>query len=344
MPNRSTAGGLTLPFQGVDLSMRQTFRVALLGACLVACGASETKMAPPVAEPKGACDRPTVPRQRWRSTHLGTLLSGERSAEHSADDVIVTAGSPATLRGRFTYTALHKDLEREAVTTFLAERTGCKTNELGTSFTNDDGKTEVVTPPMAVGQYPYFMIVPGDGSSTDGMVWAITPGTKAVLFDIDGTLTTGDSELFEDLLGGSANMFADANRVVQRWADAGYLIVYATGRPNFLRNHTRHWLQKHEFPPGALFTVDSLRQALPTASGVGIFKTNLISRLIATGLVFERAYGNAATDACAYMRSGIEPSRVYMTNNQVRNCDGKSTLPLASYTAHLATLVVPPLR
>ncbi len=300
-------------------------------------------MPPPVAEPKGECDRPTVPRQAWRSTHLGTLLSGERSAEHSADDVVVAVGSPATLRGRFTYTALHKDLEREAVTTLLAERTGCTTN-VGTSLTDNDGKTEVVTQPLAVGQYPYFMIVPGDGSSADGMVWAIAPGTKAVLFDVDGTLTTGDSELFEDLLGGQANMFADANRVVQRWADAGYLIIYATGRPNFLRNHTRQWLQQHQFPPGALFTVDSLRQALPTASGVGTFKTNLISKLIATGVVFERAYGNAATDACAYMRSGIEPSRVYMTNNKVRTCDGKSTLPLASYSAHLASLVVPPLR
>lgn len=324
--------------------MRQTFCVALLGACLGACGASEPKMVPPVAEPKGECDRPTLPRQAWRSTHLGTLLSGERSAEHSADDVVVAVGSPATLRGRFTYTALHKDLEREAVTTLMAERTGCTTNVVGTSLTDNDGKTEVVTQPLAVGQYPYFMIVPGDGSSADGMVWAIAPGTKAVLFDVDGTLTTGDSELFEDLLGGQANMFADANRVVQRWADAGYLIIYATGRPNFLRNHTRQWLQQHQFPPGALFTVDSLRQALPTASGVGTFKTNLISKLIATGVVFERAYGNAATDACAYMRSGIEPSRVYMTNNKVRTCDGKSTLPLASYSAHLASLVVPPLR
>ncbi len=320
--------------------------LALVGwGTLVGCGASETKLTAAGAEARtddAPCQRPTIPRQAWRHTHLGTLLSGVDSAEHAADDVIIPAGTAATVAGRFTYTALRKDLEREEIVTMLAGRAGCTTMRLASSLTDDDGRAVATTPPLPAGQYPYFMLVPGDGSSADGMIWAIEPGTKAVLFDIDGTLTTGDSELFEDLLGGSADMFPDANTVVQRWANAGYLIIYATGRPNFLRNHTRQWLSRNNFAPGALFTVDRLRDARPSASGVGAFKTALLARLIAAGVQIERAYGNASTDACAYLRNGIDPSHVFMTGNQPRSCDGKSTQALPSYTAHLANLVVPP--
>ena len=309
------------------------------------CGVSETKGSPGVTEPRtddAPCQRPTVPRQAWRHTHLGTLLSGVDSAEHAADDVIIPAGTAATVAGRFTYTALHKDLEREEIVTMLADRAGCAITRLAASLTNGEGRTEATTPPLPAGQYPYFMLVPGDGSSADGMIWAINPGTKAVIFDIDGTLTTSDSELFEDLLGGNADMFPNANAVVQRWADAGYLIIYATGRPNFLRNHTRRWLNRYKFAPGALFTVDRLRETRPTASGVGTFKEALIARLQAAGVKIERAYGNAGTDACAYLRNGIDPSQVFMTGNQARSCDGKTTQAMTSYTAHLANLIIPP--
>nr|MBA2320394.1 hypothetical protein [Deltaproteobacteria bacterium] len=56
--------------------------------------------------------------------------------------------------------------------------------------------------------------------------------TSAVLFDIDGTLTTGDGELIEDLLGdGAPHMRPGASAVAQRWANLGYLVVYITGRP-----------------------------------------------------------------------------------------------------------------
>ena len=318
--------------------------LTLLGGS-TGCGASETTVAPGAAEPRtddAPCQRPTIPRQAWRHTHLGTLLSGVDSAEHAADDVVIPAGTAATVAGRFTYTALHKDLEREEIVTLLAGRAGCATTRLASSLTDSDGRAEATTPPLPAGQYPYFMLVPGDGTSADGMIWAIEPGTKAVLFDIDGTLTTSDGELFEDLLGGNAEMFPDANAVVQRWADAGYLIIYVTGRPNFLRNHTRQWLSRNKFAPGALFTVNRLRDTRPTAGGVGTFKAALINQLRAAGVQIERAYGNAGTDACAYLRNGIDPSRVFMTGNQARSCDSKSTQPMASYTAHLANLVVPP--
>jgi phosphatidate phosphatase PAH1 len=316
-------------------------------ALTLACGSeSKSSITPALPTPVAAtarCERPTVAKQRWRHTGLGTLMSGQESASHTADDVIIAAGTPAVLRGKFAYGTVRKDLEKEIVITAMAQRSGCATTTIGESITDKDGRVEITTPAIAMGMYPYFMMVPGDGSSADGMIWAVPPKTKAVLFDIDGTLTTSDGELFEDLLGGSAEMFPDANVVAKRWADAGYIIVYATGRPNLLRNRTRGWLEKHDFPKGALFTVDGWKQAMPTQSGVGAFKESLVQHLLSAGLVFERAYGNASTDACAYMRGGIDPSRVFMTNNLVRTCDGKSTLPLASYTAHLSTLVVPPL-
>jgi hypothetical protein len=42
------------------------------------------------------------------------------------------------------------------------------------------------------------------------------------------------------------------------------------------------------------------------------------------------------------MRGGIAPTDVYMTNNLSRECDGKKTRPLPSYTEHLQGLVIPP--
>ena len=44
-------------------------------------------------------------------------MSGADNAKHIAYDVIVSADSPAMLRGKFTYGHIHKDLERETVDT-----------------------------------------------------------------------------------------------------------------------------------------------------------------------------------------------------------------------------------
>jgi hypothetical protein len=319
-------------------------------ATVLACGSTDPKASVPsghgnlVSAENAAdapCQRPTVAKQSWRHTGLGTLLSGQEHARHIAQDVIVAAGTDFIILGKFSYGKTHKDLEGEDVVPFLGEHTGCNLVAGAAVRTDDDGRISMPYSKKPPGMYPFFLMVPGDGSSAEGNVYSIAPGTKAVLFDIDGTLTVDDGEMFEDLLGGKATAFPDANAVAKRWADAGYLIVYTTGRPHFLRNRTRKWLDTNGFPLGALFTVDKLSESMPTEGGVGTFKKDLLTSLIKQGLVFQRAYGNAATDACAYIRAGIAPADIYMTNNQVRECDGKQTQALPSYTEHLKSLAPP---
>ena len=66
-------------------------------------------------------------------------------------------------------------------------------------------------------------------------------GTKFVVFDIDGTLTTSDDELLMQVTDGTYTpaMMTAANTMVQAWAHKGYTIVYLTARAHIFRAETR---------------------------------------------------------------------------------------------------------
>jgi phosphatidate phosphatase PAH1 len=186
---------------------------------------------------------------------------------------------------------------------------------------------------------PFHLTVLGDGSRLSGHVWAVAPATPAVLFDIDGTLTTGDGELLEDLLGGGApDMRPGASDVAKRWVELGYLVVYMTGRPYPLRDSTLRWLDERGFPRGPVLTPEHGSDAIPTMGHVGAFKRATLLALQEDGLVFEAAYGNAATDVCGYAQAGVPPERTWIT--QPRGpCDGyEAPHRLESYVDHLETL------
>jgi phosphatidate phosphatase PAH1 len=185
-----------------------------------------------------------------------------------------------------------------------------------------------------------WLAVVGDGTLAEAAVWVVPDAQPVVIFDVDGTLTTDDGELFDELAGRSpSEMFPDADKVARHWAERGHLIIYLTGRPYFLRALTRAWLDSHAFPPGPLMTTDRVRQAIPGEAGVGAYKTELLRRLLATGISVVRAYGNAATDVCAYARVGLAPDRTFIVGPDARRCDDHPpSMPLNSYTDHLREL------
>lgn len=303
-------------------------------ATLAACGGPGDRA---LVNEAVRCTAPQVARLPFRHTMSGRLGDGH----HAAGDVVIAVGRPYQLRAKFSYGKLLKDLEDEDVTLLVGEGDCGPWETVETRRTDDDGRVTFERPahPSAMTR-PFHLVVPGDGSTLSGRVYAVAPGTAAVLFDIDGTLTTGDSELMEDLLGDDApKMRAGAPAVAQRWADLGYLVVYITGRPYPLRASTLRWLTDRGFPAGPVFTVDHTSQAIPTRSHVGEFKRGKILALMGEGLQFEAAYGNAATDVCGYAEAGIKPSRTFITEVSQPACPGHDPPnPLPSYVDHLPTL------
>lgn len=308
-------------------------RFAAVLLLLAACGGSDGAA---LVRGVPTCDPPQVSRTELRHT-----LSGHGSPRHVANDVIVGVGQPAKVRAKFSYGKIWKDLDDEDVVLVTGEGACGPWIQQELRRTDDDGWAEFAVPALLEpGIRTFHAIVAGDGSRASGRIWTVAPGTKAVLFDIDGTLTTGDTELLEDLLGDDApNMREGAPEVARHWDAQGHLIVYMTGRVYMLRDSSRRWLEERGFPPGVLFTVEDNLDALPTQARVGAFKRRQVEQMLAAGLIFDAAYGNAATDVCAYAEGGIDPAITWITEIDRGACGSHAPPnPLPSYVDHLETI------
>lgn len=316
---------------------------AALLACLLlaACpGKPPSSAAPegPVA-PKAGFGPPAA-AAGWR--HKGSsLITRLGSARHSAVDAVNNPGMPAAAHGKFAYGTASKDLQDEEVWLLVETESGYEPVESG--LTDSDGRVTLTTPGMFLarpGPHPYRFVVSGDLSEARGVAWVVARGQKVVVFDIDGTLTTGDSELVDDLFGGDIDVRPGAADVVRYWAESGHTVVYLTGRPYMYNASTRAWLEQHGFPAGPMATANSLSQAVPSAGGVGAFKRAWLRALREqTGVDIVAAYGNANTDICAFAQAGIPPSATYIIDNDTPACEGYEPVHLiADYPGHLASL------
>jgi hypothetical protein len=303
---------------------------------------------PPDAAPPCPAE-PEVEAGVWRRPFDSPERAESGDPHHSAREPVVNPGAPFTLDGKFAYGLTSWDLEGERVHAFMRVD-GCW-QAVGVQNTDTDGRVSIrVDLPLPVGAYDFRLIVPGDMSAAIGAVWVVAPDTPSVVFDVDGTLTIGDSELFQEiLLGEHPEMFEAADRAVQRYADQGYQIIYMTGRPYFLNPATRRWLVAEGFPKGPLRTTDSVSQTLPTEEGVQAYKRAYVESLIAdAGLRFAAAYGNAHTDVCGYAQAGIDPGVTWIIGeNGGSACVGfDATHDTIDYPTHLEQVLVdlPPAR
>ncbi|MBT8494263.1 MAG: hypothetical protein KJO07_14505, partial [Deltaproteobacteria bacterium] len=230
------------------------------------------------------------------------------SPHHSAVDLVVLPGRAATLEGKFAYGKLSKDLEHEDVTLYV-ER-GKRWKRVVTARTNDDGRALFKVPSSALrtGANRVALVVHGDKSKAFSTIWVLPRGKRVVVFDIDGTLTTGDREIVANTVKGSAiAMRPDANTLAQYWTKRGLTPIYLTGRPYMYNASTKRWLENKGFPRGPMVTVKFVGQARPSSGGVGKFKRLWLARLVNSGYKVIAAYGNAKTDVCAFAKAGIAP-------------------------------------
>ncbi|MBK6846783.1 MAG: hypothetical protein IPG96_04270 [Proteobacteria bacterium] len=261
-----------------------------------------------------------VPERGWDQLS-SRLVAALGAAQHSMQDVLVTPSSPIALVGKFAYGAVSKDMEHETVRGFLHDCSGWRS--LGDRRTNDDGRV-TFAPDFAlpVGVYDVVLELLGDASLARGRVWVLPVGTRLVVSDIDGTLTTGDEEVFRDvfvelfspLFAGSyvPRAYPSAVELTQALVARKYLLVYLTGRPYWLTGTTRDWLSELGFALGALHTCDSNAEALPTEGGVQAFKLAYLRSLERAGFVVDEAYGNAPTDVGAYLGAGLAAERIWI--------------------------------
>ena len=256
-----------------------------------------------------------APLQDWRHSIATPFTTAAGAANHSAQDPIGDRAEAVSLHGKFAYGAISKDLQDEKVAVWIDDCAGWVA--LGEPVTDSDGRITVAVPPAVVttpGVYEVRFQVLGDRSQTRALVWLLPRGTHLALTDIDGTLTSSDAELFQQILDGSHVPVAYPGAVTLTTAHAarGHVVLYLTGRPYYLTERSRDWLTNLAFAPGPLHLTDSNGEALPTEAGVGDFKKRFLMSLLAAGYLIDVGYGNATTDVYAYLGAGLPADRVWI--------------------------------
>jgi hypothetical protein len=293
-------------------------RVALVAAlALAACGGGGVRVTEPQPAPEGldACigrvfDAPTADGFEHTTSKLAAAAGSPR---HYMQDVIVPPGSAPHVEAKLTYGQASKDLEDELVQVFVDD---CSTwLDAGSARTDDDGRAAFDLPAnLTVGLHEVRVVVSGDGTQASATVWVLPVGTRLVITDIDGTMTSGDSELFEQILYGKhvPEAYPGASALTNAHTERGHVVVYLTGRPYWLLNITRGWLRDLGFATGPLHVADRHDEILPTEAGVGTYKRAWLQGLLQAGYVVDVAYGNASTDLFAYLGAGLPPASVWI--------------------------------
>ncbi|KZN34981.1 MULTISPECIES: phosphatidylinositol transfer protein [Pseudoalteromonas] len=280
--------------------MRLLGYIALIASFSGAANALPT--CPNLAWLEAEFDAPIMPRADYNN-RLNKLITWLPEF-HMLHDRVIAEGTSVEVTAKFDYGAIaHKDLEYETVKFYIRSEQDSQWRFLANAQTNSDGKASVSLPALQAGQYRIFAGVPADGTGTQGYVTVVQPGTQAVLFDIDGTLTESDAEQIGDYTGiDRADQKEGAYSLVRRYLDLGYQPVYLTARVYWYVKGTRSWLHWTGLPQGFLRASSSNETSLFRTAE---YKINEINQLQEQGLDIVRAYGNAKTDAEAFIRAGL---------------------------------------
>lgn len=167
---------------------------------------------------------------------------------------------------------------------------------------------------------------------------------RAVVTDIDETLTTGDVEWILQLTNGTHDpaIRPDANTMITWYVDNGYTIFYVTARGEELslpdgtpaREATRDWLVAHGFPygEGNLFLAEG---NFVTGDEAVEYKAGVIEALVEEGWTVDYAYGNAETDIEAFLQAGISADRIYLVGELAGTMGVEPITDDEAYTQHI---------
>lgn len=301
---------------------RRTVRTLCLLLVGVMCLCSASAAAQPLdLEDHTACAYPEgfpkLPGVEWRHKR-SAIIANLGEPWHFARDAVSVGKSGVTLQAKFSYGDISKDTEDETVRVLLQTCDGWQ--KLGEAITDDDGwvvlnHTEALEP----GIYRVLFQQVADGTYTTSKLWVVPKGTKVAVFDIDGTLTTGDEEIFREVIddivddGEHVPVAYPGGEALSKFYNArGYLLVYLTGRPYWLTRHSRDWLVDQGMAHGVLRLTTTNSDSWPTDAAVGKFKLAELQGLQSLGLEIDVAHGNAPTDISAYIGAGVPKEQIWI--------------------------------
>jgi len=255
----------------------------------------------------------TPPTAAGFATTGGSITAALGTPNHAVEDAVAPPGSSPHVAAHFAYGGLTSALTSEPVEVFVDDCTGW--TSIGTATTDGTGTADIaVALPLGPGVYEARFAVLGDATVTTGYLWLVPAGAHLAITDIDGTLTTSDTELFTQLLNGSyvPAAYPMAVELTTTHATKGHIVIYITGRPWWLTQRSRDWLRMLGFAPGPLHLAANNADILPTDASVGEYKKAWLAGLSAKGYVLDLAYGNATTDIYAYTGAGLAPDHQWI--------------------------------
>ncbi|TMQ23998.1 MAG: hypothetical protein E6J90_09370 [Deltaproteobacteria bacterium] len=277
-------------------------------ACLVGgvgCGGAAAPVAVDPAEgtPSGGTVRgPSVPDVRCKDDPAAgdagdfrhfknVLISLLGDAKHRGFDLVTSADSATqALEGWISYTVVDKALEDEDVDVFAC-RAG-QWSRVGTARTDDEGHFALALSGagrLPIGMRDLFVSVVGDRTGARFLGYVAPEGTRLVVSDVDGTLTSSENAFLETIvLGIEPEARVGAAKALAAAAGRNEQLVYVTARGNQFTCATRQWLDDKGFPRGPMRLSPSF-VTLPGGDTVD-FKTQAISALSAAGLAADHIF------------------------------------------------------
>ena len=272
-----------------------------------------------------ACDAPPPApgvAQPWNDSLGATIAKAQGAPTHRMRDLFLGPGDPQWVLAKFAYGALDYDLAGEWVDIYLLRDCGTQWALLGSALTTHDGDHATVegvddtggrvffqipaAAALGPGRHRVHLVVRGDLTTADGAIEIVAPGTPIFVSDIDGTLTTYETEAFVTLLTGTLpGSNPNSPEALQLLAERGIRPFYLTARPEWLERRTHEFLAAYGYPPGIVHTTLSFTGAL--GGSAETYKTAELSVITDRGLVFRYAFGNTASDGAAYDNAAITP-------------------------------------
>jgi phosphatidate phosphatase PAH1 len=231
------------------------------------------------------------------------------SANHRANDVIVSEDKDQILIAKFGYGPLDFGLSGEKVEIYIMTKNGRLNDEsdwklYATELTDSHGKIRYQLPQdkkLSLGMYQVKMVVKCDQSSVEFHMAVLPSNTEAVVFSIDGSFAANIS-----FSGTDPKVRAGAVDVVRHWQDLGYLIIYITARPDIQHYKVTNWLAQHNFPLGLVYFSDGLSRD-PIRQ-----KTEILRNIILNNNIkIEAAYGSAK-DIQMYSHVNIPFNKIFI--------------------------------
>ena len=278
-----------------------------------------------------ACDAalPDFGSARGFKNNSSKITAAIGSPRHRGRDLFLLEGADAWVLGKFSYGTLDDDIKGEDVDVYLLRGCGSIWKFVGTFATTEDGDhaevhgvedtggrifvdlTDEGLAPLELGRHRIVMVVAGDLTYTDQFIEVVSPQTRVVVTDIDGTLTSSEYAALTDVVGlPPAEAHPGAADMLWAFAERGYEIFYLTARPEWMAPLSREWLPLRGFPPGVLHTTLSKAGALGSAAVE--YKSDELAWLHThTGIVPSYGFGNKDSDVSAYVGGGIDPSGCY---------------------------------